>query len=100
MVGLGITGFYLFDIQQYFSLESLKTNRDRLDIIYKENRDTEKEDSNPNLMTPVNIPGGWLSLPAKLCLVSCKSGRFGMAAGFRNQNQQNLFFKFYVHLIS
>ena len=37
MVGLGITGFYLFDIQQYFSLESLKTNRDRLDIIYKEN---------------------------------------------------------------
>ncbi|SVC93026.1 uncharacterized protein METZ01_LOCUS345880, partial [marine metagenome] len=31
MVGLGITGFYLFDIQQYFSLESLKTNRDRLD---------------------------------------------------------------------
>ena len=37
IVGLGITGFYLFDIQQYFSLESLKTNRDRLDIIYKEN---------------------------------------------------------------
>jgi uncharacterized membrane protein YdjX (TVP38/TMEM64 family) len=37
MVGLGITGFYLFDIQQYFSLECLKTNRDRLDIIYKEN---------------------------------------------------------------
>ena len=37
IVGLGIIGFYLFDIQQYFSLESLKTSQDRLDIIYKEN---------------------------------------------------------------
>ena len=36
-IGVGIALFYLFDIQQYLSLENLKTNRDRLDLLYQEN---------------------------------------------------------------
>ena len=37
LIGLGITLFYLFDLQQYLSLEALKGNRDRFDTLYKEN---------------------------------------------------------------
>ena len=36
-IGAGIVLFYLFDIQQYLSLENLKINRDRLDLLYQEN---------------------------------------------------------------
>ena len=37
LVGVGIALFYFFDLQQYLSLQSLKTNRDKLDMIYQEN---------------------------------------------------------------
>ncbi|KMP12528.1 dihydrolipoamide dehydrogenase [Candidatus Nitromaritima sp. SCGC AAA799-A02] len=37
LVGLGIALFYVFDLGQYLSLESLKANRDRLDSVYREN---------------------------------------------------------------
>jgi len=37
LIGVGIAVFYFFDIQQYLSFESLKANRDRLNIIYQEN---------------------------------------------------------------
>ena len=37
LIGVGIFSFYFFDIQQYLSFESLKTNRDRLNFIYQEN---------------------------------------------------------------
>ena len=37
LIGLGITAFYFFDIQQYLSFEALKTNRDRLNVVYQEN---------------------------------------------------------------
>ena len=37
LIGVGISGFYFFDIQQYLSFESLQANRDRLDVVYQEN---------------------------------------------------------------
>ena len=37
LIGVGASSFYFFDIQQYLSFESLKTNRDRLNFIYQEN---------------------------------------------------------------
>ena len=37
LVVAGIAVFYFFDFQQHLSLESLKINRDRLDVIYREN---------------------------------------------------------------
>ena len=37
VIGVGIAAFYFFDIQQYLSFESLKANRDRLNIVYHEN---------------------------------------------------------------
>ena len=37
LIGAGIALFYFFDFQQHLSLESLKINRDRLDVIYREN---------------------------------------------------------------
>ena len=37
LIGVGIAVFYFFDIQQYLSFESLKANRDMLNIIYHEN---------------------------------------------------------------
>lgn len=37
LIGLGITSFYYFDIQQYLSFESLKINRDKLNVVYQEN---------------------------------------------------------------
>ena len=37
LVGVGITLFYVLDLQEYLSLQSLKTNRDRLDMAYQEN---------------------------------------------------------------
>ena len=37
LLGLGIALFYASDIQQYISFQSLKTNRDKLDIVYQEN---------------------------------------------------------------
>ena len=37
LVGVGIALFYFFDLQQHLSLQSLKTNRDKLDMIYQEN---------------------------------------------------------------
>ena len=37
LIGVGIGVFYFFDIQQYLSFESLKANRDKLNIIYHEN---------------------------------------------------------------
>ncbi|MDP6809084.1 MAG: TVP38/TMEM64 family protein, partial [Desulfobacterales bacterium] len=36
-VGVGIVLFYVFDLQQYLSLESLKSNREELDAVYHEN---------------------------------------------------------------
>ena len=37
LVGVGIVLFYVFDLQQYLSLESLKSNREELDAVYHEN---------------------------------------------------------------
>ena len=37
LVGVGIALFYFFDLQQHLSLQSLKTNREKLDMIYQEN---------------------------------------------------------------
>ena len=37
LIGVAASSFYFFDIQQYLSFESLKTNRDRLNFIYQEN---------------------------------------------------------------
>lgn len=37
LVGVGIALFYVLDLQQYLSLQSLKTNRDKLDMVYREN---------------------------------------------------------------
>ena len=37
LIVAGIFLFYFFEIQQYLSFESLKTNRDRLNVIYQEN---------------------------------------------------------------
>ena len=37
LIGVGIAAFYFFDIQQYLSFESLKANRDRLNVVYQEN---------------------------------------------------------------
>ena len=37
LIGVGIAAFYFFDIQQYLSFESLKANRDRLNVVYREN---------------------------------------------------------------
>ena len=37
LIGLAIALFYNFDLGQFLSLESLKANRERLDIIYQEN---------------------------------------------------------------
>ena len=37
LIGVGIAAFYFFDIQQYLSFESLKANRDRLNVVYHEN---------------------------------------------------------------
>ncbi|MDP7556416.1 MAG: TVP38/TMEM64 family protein [Nitrospinaceae bacterium] len=36
LVAMGIALFYVFDLQQYLSLESLKGNRDRLDAVQQE----------------------------------------------------------------
>ncbi len=37
MIGIGITLFYFLDIKEYLSFESLKANRDRLNVVYQEN---------------------------------------------------------------
>ena len=37
LVGLAIALFYVLDLQQYLSLQNLKTSRDRLDILYQKN---------------------------------------------------------------
>jgi len=37
LIGVGIAAFYFFDIQQYVSFESLKANRDRLNVVYQAN---------------------------------------------------------------
>ena len=37
LVGVGIVLFYVFDLQQYLSLESLKSNREELDVVYQKN---------------------------------------------------------------
>jgi len=37
LIILGIALFHVLDLQQHLSLQSLKTNRDRLDMIYQEN---------------------------------------------------------------
>ena len=37
LVGVGIVLFYVFDLQQYLSLESLKSNREELDAVYQKN---------------------------------------------------------------
>lgn len=37
VLAAGIAAFYIFDLGQYLSLESLKTNRDRLDAYYQDN---------------------------------------------------------------
>ncbi len=36
LVGLGIVLFYIFDLEQYLSLDSIKANRDRMDAFYNE----------------------------------------------------------------
>ena len=37
LVGVGIVLFYVFDLQQYLLLESLKSNRKELDVVYQKN---------------------------------------------------------------
>ena len=37
LVGIGVTLFYAFDLRQYLSLQSLITNRDKLDMVYQDN---------------------------------------------------------------
>jgi len=37
VIGIGITLFYFLDIKEYLSFESLKANRDRLNVVYQEN---------------------------------------------------------------
>ena len=37
LIGVGIALFYVLELQQHLSLQSLKTNRDRLDMVYQEN---------------------------------------------------------------
>ena len=37
MIGIGVALFYFLDIEKYLSFESLKANRDRLNVIYQEN---------------------------------------------------------------
>jgi uncharacterized membrane protein YdjX (TVP38/TMEM64 family) len=37
VIGLGIALFYFLDIKEYLSFESLKINRDRLNVTYQEN---------------------------------------------------------------
>ena len=37
VIGIGIALFYFLDIKEYLSFESLKANRDRLNVIYQEN---------------------------------------------------------------
>lgn len=37
LVGVGIVLFYVFDLQQYLLLESLKSNREELDVVYQKN---------------------------------------------------------------
>ena len=37
LVGVGIVLFYVFELQQYLSLESLKSNREELDAVYQKN---------------------------------------------------------------
>ncbi len=37
LVGVGIVLFYVFDLQQYLSLEILKSNREELDVVYQKN---------------------------------------------------------------
>ena len=34
--GSGVLLFYLLDLQQHLSLENLKINRDKLDVLYEE----------------------------------------------------------------
>jgi len=37
LIGTGVAAFYFFDMQQYLSFESLKANRERLNVVYHEN---------------------------------------------------------------
>ena len=37
VIGIGIALFYFLDIKEYLSFESLKANRDRLNVIYQKN---------------------------------------------------------------
>ena len=37
LIGVGVASFYFFDMQQYLSFESLKANRERLNVVYHEN---------------------------------------------------------------
>ena len=37
LIGAGVASFYFFDMQQYLSFESLKVNRERLNVVYHEN---------------------------------------------------------------
>ena len=37
LIGAGVASFYFFDMQQYLSFESLKANRERLNVVYHEN---------------------------------------------------------------
>ena len=37
LIGVGIASYYFFDIQQYLSFDTLKTNRERLNAKYQEN---------------------------------------------------------------
>ena len=37
LIGAGVAAFYFFDMQQYLSFESLKANRERLNVVYHEN---------------------------------------------------------------
>ena len=75
-IGVGIALFYLFDIQQYLSLENLKTNRDRLDLLYQEN----------SIAVIIGFIGVYflvvaLSLPGATILTLAAGAIFGAAFG-------------------
>ncbi len=76
LVGVGIVLFYVFDLQQYLSLESLKSNRNELDAVYQEN----------SVAVIIGFVGIYflvvaLSLPGATILTLAGGAVFGSVAG-------------------
>ena len=76
LIGTGVAAFYFFDMQQYLSFESLKANRERLNVVYHEN--------------PIIFMSGFigiyflivaLSLPGATVLTLTAGAIFGSALG-------------------